>query len=220
MTRQNGSLSPSQAQVSKVLFLLGVDTDKRVRQNTAMKIGYARVSTEDQHLDLQHAALTAAGCERVFEDQGLSGVAITRPGLESALAALGTGDVLVVWKLDRLGRSLAQLIGLIDELGKRGVGFQSLSETIDTTTAGGRLIFHVMGALAEFERALIGERTRAGMQAAKRRGKAVGRPRKLNVNHLAHARDLIDSGKETRAGVAKLFSVDVATLRRALERGH
>ena len=105
---------------------------------------------------------------------------------------------------------------MIDGIGKAGAGFQSLSESIDTTTAGGRLIFHVMGALAEFERSLIGERTRAGMQAAKRRGKAVGRPRKLSSHQLARARALIEAGEETRAGVAELFGVDVATLRRAM----
>ncbi len=105
---------------------------------------------------------------------------------------------------------------MIDGIGKAGAGFQSLSESIDTTTAGGRLIFHVMGALAEFERSLIGERTRAGMQAAKRRGKSIGRPRKLSPHQLARARALIDAGEETRAGVADLFGVDVATLRRAM----
>lgn len=183
-----------------------------------MKIGYARVSTDDQNLDLQRAALEAAGCERVFEDLGISGADFTRPGLAAALAALGPGDVLAVWKLDRLGRSLGQLITMIDRLGKSGAGFQSLSEAIDTTTAGGRLVFHVMGALAEFERALIGERTKAGMQAAKRRGKAVGRPRKLTAHQLDHARALLTTGKETRAGVAELFGVDVATLRRALKK--
>lgn len=182
-----------------------------------MKIGYARVSTDEQNLDLQRAALEAAGCERVFEDLGISGADFTRPGLAAALAALGPGDVLAVWKLDRLGRSLGQLITMIDRLGKAGAGFQSLSEAIDTTTAGGRLVFHVMGALAEFERSLIGERTKAGMQAAKRRGKAVGRPRKLTVHQLDHARALLTTGKETRAGVAELFGVDVATLRRALK---
>jgi DNA invertase Pin-like site-specific DNA recombinase len=114
--------------------------------------------------------------------------------------------------------SLGQLIVMIDGIGKAGAGFQSLSESIDTTTAGGRLIFHVMGALAEFERSLIGERTRAGMQAAKRRGKAVGRPRKLSPHQLARARALIEAGEETRAGVAELFGVDVATLRRALKK--
>ena len=181
-----------------------------------MKIGYARVSTDEQNLDLQRSALEAAGCERVFEDRGISGAESSRPGLA---AALGPGDVLAVWKLDRLGRSLGQLIVMIDGIGKAGAGFQSLSEAIDTTTAGGRLIFHVMGALAEFERSLIGERTKAGMQAAKRRGKPIGRPRKLTAHQLARARALIEAGEETRSGVAELFGVDVATLRRAMGKG-
>lgn len=181
-----------------------------------MKIGYARVSTDEQNLDLQRQALEAAGCQVVHEDRGLSGAARERPGLAQALGQLGAGDVLVVWKLDRLGRSLVHLIGIIDGLGKSGAGFVSLSERIDTTTAGGRLIFHMMGALAEFERSLIGERTAAGMKAAKRRGKHVGRPAKLTAHQLAHARALIEEGKETRAGIAVLFGVDVATLRRAL----
>jgi len=185
---------------------------------SGMKIGYARVSTDEQNLDLQRAALEAAGCERVFEDQGISGAESARPGLAAALATLGAGDVLAVWKLDRLGRSLAQLIVMIDGIGQAGAGFQSLSESIDTTTAGGRLVFHVMGALAEFERSLIGERTKAGMQAAKRRGKAIGRPRKLSPHQLARARALIETGEETRAGVAELFGVDVATLRRAMRK--
>lgn len=181
-----------------------------------MKIGYARVSTDEQNLDLQRQALEAAGCDAVYEDKGISGAANERPGLAEALAKVGPGDVLVVWKLDRLGRSLAHLIHVIDGLGKAGAGFVSLSESIDTTTAGGRLIFHMMGALAEFERSLIGERTSAGMQAAKRRGKHVGRPRALKKHQIAHARALIEAGQETRAGVAELFGVDVATLRRAL----
>lgn len=183
-----------------------------------MKIGYARVSTDEQNLDLQRQALEAAGCDAVYEDQGVSGAAAERQGLAEALAKVGPGDVLVVWKLDRLGRSLAHLIHVIDGLGKAGAGFVSLSESIDTTTAGGRLIFHMMGALAEFERSLIGERTSAGMQAAKRRGKHVGRPRALTAHQIAHARTLIEAGQETRAGVAELFGVDVATLRRALQK--
>ncbi len=203
--------------LSKSLFLLGLVCGKRVGQNCGMKIGYARVSTDEQNLDLQRAALEAAGCEKVFEDWGVSGADFARPGLAEAIAALGPGDVLAVWKLDRLGRSLGQLITMIDRLGKAGAGLQSLSEAIDTTTAGGRLVFHVMGALAEFERSLIGERTKAGMQAAKRRGKTVGRPRKLTAHQLDHARGLLTAGKETRAGVAELFGVDVATLRRALK---
>lgn len=181
-----------------------------------MKIGYARVSTEDQNLDLQREALRSAGCIRIIEDQGLSGASRERPGLAEALDSLSEGDVLVVWRLDRLGRSLAHLIEIIEVLGKRGVGFQSLTEAIDTTTSGGRLIFHVMGALAEFERSLISERTRAGMKSAKRRGKAIGRPRKLQLHQVAHARKLVESGLETKSGVAALFGVDVKTLRNSL----
>ena len=183
-----------------------------------MKIGYARVSTDEQNLDLQRHALTAAGCAAIHEDRGLSGAARDRPGLAAALARLAPGDVLVVWKLDRLGRSLPDLVQLLDRLGQAGAGFASLSEAIDTTTAGGRLVFHLLGALAEFERALIAERTRAGMAAAKRRGKHVGRPRKLSPHQLAHARALLASGQETRAGIAALFEVDPTTLRRALGR--
>lgn len=183
-----------------------------------MKIGYARVSTDEQCLDLQRQSLEAAGCETVYQDHGVSGAAAERQGLTDALSRVGEGDVLVVWKLDRLGRSLAHLIHVIDGLGKTGAGFVSLSENIDTTTAGGRLIFHMMGALAEFERSLIGERTAAGMKAAKRRGKHVGRPRALTEHQISHARALINAGQETRAGVAELLGVDVATLRRALKK--
>lgn len=181
-----------------------------------MKIGYARVSTEEQNLALQKQTLRAAGCRVIVEDQGISGAEIARPGLSDALARIKKGDVLVVWRLDRLGRSLAHLIEIIDGIGKAGAGFASLTESIDTTTAGGRLVFHMMGALAEFERGLIAERTRAGMKAAKRRGKHVGRPMKLTKQQINHARELISSGKESRGAVAELFGVDVKTLRRAL----
>jgi DNA invertase Pin-like site-specific DNA recombinase len=143
-------------------------------------------------------------------------VAIARPKLTELLARLKKGDVLVVWRLDRLGRSLEQLITMIAAIGKAGAGFASLTEAIDTTTAGGRLVFPMMGALAEFERGLIAERTRAGMKAAKRRGKQIGRPPKLSRQQVLHARDLITSGKESRSSVAELFKVDVKTLRRAL----
>jgi DNA invertase Pin-like site-specific DNA recombinase len=132
------------------------------------------VSTEEQNLDLQRRSLKAGGCALVFADCGMSGVARSRPQLDKALAGLKQGDVLVVWKLDRLGRSLPHLIEVVQTLGERGVGFQSMSEAIDTTTAGGRLVFHIMGALAEFERSLIAERTRAGMAAAKARGDCRG----------------------------------------------
>ena len=181
-----------------------------------MNIGYARVSTEDQNLDLQRQALEAAGCEKVYEDHGVSGAALERPGLTRALAAAQSGDVLVVWKLDRLGRSLPHLVEVINGLRDAGIGFRSLQEQIDTTSAGGRLYVHILAALAEFEREMISERTRAGMASARRRGKHIGRPRKLTPQQVTHARELLKSGKETRGSVAALFEVDVATLRRAL----
>lgn len=183
---------------------------------TGMDIGYARVSTEEQNLDLQRQALEAAGCKYIYEDHGVSGAAIERPGLADALAAAHAGDVLTVWKLDRLGRSLPHLVETINGLRQAGVGFRSLQEQIDTTSAGGRFYFHMLAALAEFERELISERTKAGMAAAKRRGKHIGRPRKLTAQQLDHARELIKEGKETRASIAALLNVDVTTLRRAL----
>ena len=181
-------------------------------------IGYARVSTEDQSLALQLDALRAAGCDAVHEDWGLSGMNANRPGLAAALAACGTGDVLMVWKLDRLGRSSLELMGLVQDLERRGVGLKVLTgagASIDTTRPEGRLIFAVFAAMAEFEHALIRERTCAGMLAAKRRGRHVGRPRKLTRHDLDVARQLLDSGRE-RAEVAEALKVGVATLRRAL----
>jgi DNA invertase Pin-like site-specific DNA recombinase len=141
-----------------------------------MLIGYARISTGEQTLDLQRDALTAAGCERIFVDVA-SGAKADRPGLEEALAYVRKGDTLVVWRLDRLGRSLQHLIATVTSLQSRGVGFRSLTEQIDTTTSGGKLVFHVFGALAEFERDLIRERTSAGLAAARARGRKGGRPR-------------------------------------------
>lgn len=184
-------------------------------QNTGMKWGYARVSTEDQNLDLQRRALHAAGCDRVYEDQ-ISGTATKRPGLDKALAKCGAGDVLIVWKLDRLGRSLPHLIEVIRELGERGCGFQSLSENIDTTTAGGRLVFHLMGALAEFERALIAERTKAGLAAARRRGVRLGRKRAMSLEQIRHARALLEAG-ERPIDIARSMQVGRSTLYRALD---
>lgn len=180
-----------------------------------MKIGYARVSTTDQNTDLQLQALKGAGCEQIFEDQ-VSGSVTNRPGLDKALALVGKGDVLIVWRLDRLGRSLPHLIEIIEALGASGAGFRSLTESIDTTTAGGRLVFHMMGALAEFERSLIQERTKAGLQAAKNRGVVGGRPRALSQAKIAHARKLIEAG-ESPASVAKSLGVGRSTLYRALE---
>jgi DNA invertase Pin-like site-specific DNA recombinase len=183
-----------------------------------MKIGYARVSTDDQNLDLQIDALTSAGCDRIFTDQGVSGVTIKREGLSQALAAVGEGDVLVVWKLDRLGRSLSFLISLIEKLRNDGAGFESLSDGINTTTSAGKLVFHVIGALAEFERVLISERTTAGMQVARRRGKHIGRPMKLSREQVNHAAQMVREGRETVSGMARLLNVGRATLHRALER--
>ena len=182
-----------------------------------MKIGYARVSTDDQNLDLQIDALRAEGCERIFEDHGVSGIQKTRDGLSDALSALSEGDTLVVWKLDRLGRSLSFLIDLVDTLGKKGVGFQSITDGFDTATPGGQLIFHIMGALAEFERALNIERTKAGIAAARARGKHVGRPRRLRPSQVEHARKLIDADTETITSMASILGVDRSTLSRALK---
>lgn len=143
-----------------------------------MLIGYARVSTIDQNLDLQLDALTMAGCAHIFQDEGVSGGKARRPGLDKAIKRLKSGDVLVVWRLDRLGRSMRHLIELTTHLEARGIGFRSLSDAIDTSTASGKLFFHVTGAFAEFERNLISERTKAGMAAAKARGVKIGRPKK------------------------------------------
>jgi DNA invertase Pin-like site-specific DNA recombinase len=150
-----------------------------------MLIGYARVSTDDQNLDLQRDALKAAGCEKIIEDKASGKAGSNRPGLDRAREMLRPGDTLVVWRLDRLGRSLRDLIELMGELEGQGVGFRSLTESLDTTTPGGKLVFHVFGALAEFERNLIRERTKAGLAAARARGKKGGRPRKLDQDQRA-----------------------------------
>lgn len=183
-----------------------------------MNIGYARVSTEDQNLDLQNHALQQAGCEIIFKDHGVSGAAVKRLGLTKALRRAAKGDVLVVWKLDRLGRSLPHLVEVINGLRKRGVGFRSLQEQIDTTCAGGRFYFHMLAALAEFERELISERTRAGMDAVRRRGKHIGRPFKLTLAQCDQARALIAAGTLSRRAIAARFGVTVSTLRRALKQ--
>ena len=146
-----------------------------------MKIGYARVSTDDQVLDLQVDALRQAGCERIFEEKQ-SGATKRRAFLNAALRSARAGDVLVVWKLDRLGRSLQDLVNILGALDRRGIGFWSISDQIDTTTPAGKLLFHITGAVAEFERALISERTKAGMQAARRKGRKPGRPPALTLS--------------------------------------
>jgi DNA invertase Pin-like site-specific DNA recombinase len=183
-----------------------------------MLIGYARISTGDQTLDLQRDALAASGCGRVFEDVA-SGAKASRPVLEEALAYLRTGDTLVVWRLDRLGRSLPHLIETVTALAERGIGFQSLTEQIDTTTSGGKLIFHVFGALAEFERDLIRERTQAGLAAARARGRKGGRPKKLaDPKRLALAQQLYDEGSTDIATICQTLGISRATLYRSLRR--
>ena len=180
-----------------------------------MKIGYARVSTGDQNLDLQERALRDAGADQIFVDRA-SGAQDSRKGLSDALAAVGPGDTLVVWRLDRLGRSLPHLIAVVSDLGQRGVAFQSLHDGLDTASAQGRLVFHMMGALAEFERALISERTQAGVRAAKARGVKLGRRPTLNGHQIEHARTLI-AGGESPSAVARTFKVGRSTLYRALQ---
>jgi DNA invertase Pin-like site-specific DNA recombinase len=182
-----------------------------------MHIGYARVSTEDQTTNLQRDALTAAGCKVVEQDEGISGVALRRPALSKVLKRLRKGDVLTVWKLDRLGRSLPDLISTVRDIEARGAHFRSLTEAIDTTTPSGRLVFHLMGALAEFERSLLIERTRAGISAARRRGQRLGRKPILTRAQVTHAVDRIRAGDGVGA-TARLFGVSDDTLRRAIRR--
>jgi DNA invertase Pin-like site-specific DNA recombinase len=182
-----------------------------------MRIGYARVSTEEQDLRLQLDALRAASCDHIFRDNGVSAVSRDRPGLQRALSRLKPGDVLVVWKLDRLGRSLAHLIEVITDLRDAGIGLQSLQEQIDTTSAGGRFYFHMLAALAEFERELIAERTRAGMSAAKRAGVQLGRPPKLSPADVSRARRDLAGGAALAALAARL-GVSKATLKRAINK--
>ena len=182
-----------------------------------MLIGYARVSTTDQTTRLQLDALKEAGCAKIYRDEGVSGAATRRPGLDRALKALKEGDTLVVWRLDRLGRSLAHLVQTVAELGERGVAFRSLSDPIDTSNASGKLILHMMSALAEFERNLLIERTRAGVAAAKRAGVHFGPKFRLEPGKVEHARKLIEAGERPTA-VARTLGISRATLYRAFAR--
>jgi DNA invertase Pin-like site-specific DNA recombinase len=168
-----------------------------------VQIGYARVSTLEQEMALQLDALRAAGCDRIFEDRA-SGAKTDRPGLAQAIAFVREGDVLVTWKLDRLARSLPHLIETVNQLEKNGAGLRSLTEAIDTTTPGGRLIFHVFGALAQFERDLIRERTRAGLAAAASRGRRGGRKPVVTADRLERAKALIAKGLTVREAASRL----------------
>ncbi|GAC1456922.1 MAG: recombinase family protein [Chamaesiphon sp.] len=173
-----------------------------------MKIGYARVSTEDQTLRLQQDALRAAGCDQLFQDIA-SGSKTARPGLDDCLAYLREGDTLVVWRLDRLGRSLAHLMETVEDLRERGIGFMSVTEGFDTTTSGGKLIFHIFGAIAEFERNLIKERTNAGLAAARRRGKVGGRKRTISDYQIKQAIQLADTSEKTIEEICKDIGISV-----------
>jgi DNA invertase Pin-like site-specific DNA recombinase len=181
-----------------------------------MLIGYARVSTIEQTLDLQQDALRQAGCEQVFTDH-ISSAKSERPGLNQALEFVRSGDILVVWKLDRLGRSLKQLIEIVTELQKRNIGLRSLTENIDTTSPGGKLIFHIFGSLAEFERDLIRERTLAGLAAARARGRRGGRPRVASLNDerkIARAQVLFNDKQYSIKDICEMLQVSRATLYR------
>lgn len=167
-------------------------------------VGYVRVSTTDQDVALQRDALEAIGVERIYEDHGVSGAKAERPGLNEALAYLREGDTLVVWKLDRLGRSMTHLLQTVTELEGRGVGFRSLTENVDTTTPTGRLVFHIFGALGQFERDLIRERTSAGLKAAAARGRKGGRPKAATLEKVARARTLIATGLTVREAAARV----------------
>src|SRR3954447_24297200 len=175
-----------------------------------MMIGHARVSTLDQTLALQQDALTAAGCEQLYTDTA-SGSVTDRPGLTQALSHLRTGDTLVVWRLDRLGRSLPHLIETVRQLQERGVGFRSLQEQLDTTTSGGKLVFHVFGALAEFERDLIRERTHAGLAAARARGRLFGRPKALTAQQVKQLRSLAKDERNTVAEICQTLGISRAS---------
>jgi DNA invertase Pin-like site-specific DNA recombinase len=178
-----------------------------------MLIGYARVSTTDQTLDLQKDALEKAGCSKIFTDTA-SGAKAERIGLDEALNYVRSGDTLVVWKLDRLGRSLTHLIETITGLNNRGIGFKSITEAIDTTTSGGELIFHIFGALAEFERDIIRERTQARLNAARARGRKGGRPKSLTPKKAQMAEALYKDKNNTIDEICKTLNVSRATLYR------
>nr|WP_132565344.1 recombinase family protein [Rhizobium sullae] len=181
------------------------------------RIGYARVSTPDQNLETQRDALQAVGCDRIFEDFGVSGASRHRTGLERALRFLKEGDTLVICRLDRLGRSISHLIAIVGRLQSRGVELLSLTENIDTNSASGRMIFHVMAAVAEFERALIIERTMAGLAAARARGKVPGRRPILTDEQCEEARRALEGGTRAR-DIAARFNIHPRTLMRAASR--
>ena len=182
-----------------------------------MQIGYARVSTDDQKLELQRDALSDDGCDKIFEEK-VSGAGARLPAREKLLAYARSGDCIVVYKLDRLGRSLSDLVEVVTRLSEHSIGLRSLRESIDTTTAAGRLTLHVFAALAEFEADVVRERTRAGLEAARRRGARLGRPASLSLEQLEMARTLMENPRLSARQVAAQLGVHRATLYRGLER--
>ncbi len=186
--------------------------------NGAKRIGYARVSTKDQKLDIQINALSAVGCDQIFSDHGVSGSRFRRPGLDDALKALEPGDMLVVYKLCRLGRSVNHLAELLKRFRNDDIHFQALSEGISTTTIGGKLIYHIFASVAEFQRDLIRENTVLGIEAARQRGKQIGRPCKLNSSDIAKAIELSISQGLSVSQIAALHNVSYSTMRRSLMR--
>ncbi|WP_299732821.1 recombinase family protein [uncultured Tateyamaria sp.] len=185
---------------------------------TARLVGYARVSTEDQKLDMQLDCLKAAGCDKVFYDHGISGGKADRPGLEEALNHVIEGDMLIVYKLDRLGRSVLHLADLLARLDNQDVQFWSLTEGINTATSGGKLIYHIFAAVAEFHRDLIRENTRNGLRAARERGSRVGRPRLMSIEDIVKAHRWMQQEGQAASQIAKRFHVSESTLYRSVRR--
>src|ERR687886_1558647 len=183
-----------------------------------MLIGYARVSTDEQNLDLQLSALKQAGCEQIYTDK-VSGTKATRPGLENVFSHLRSGDTFVVWRLDRLGRSLRHLIDTVTDLQDKGIEFKSITESIDTTTSGGKLVFHIFGALAEFEREIIRERTSAGLRAARARGKNGGRPKAMTEKQVAMLRQLAADRDYSVNEICKTLGISRRTFYRYANAG-
>ena len=194
------------------MIILDSKYNNEYREGVDLRLGYARVSTDLQSLELQTQALEQAGCERIFTDR-MSGARSDRPGLQEAKSHLREGDTLVVWKLDRLGRSVKGLVDFVTDLAKEEVHFASLTDQIDTSTPAGRFFFHMMASLAQMERELIVERTQAGLQAARRLGKVGGRKRKMDAGKIEAAKQLLSSGTLPKE-VAKNLGVSIPTLYR------
>jgi DNA invertase Pin-like site-specific DNA recombinase len=193
------------------------ESDEQESRLAMANVGYARVSKDEQNLDMQLFALRAAGCETIYEDVGVSAIAERRPGFESAVAALKPGDVFMIWKLDRAFRSLKQSIQALELFDKQGLAFRSLTEHIDTSTPMGQAMFQIQNVFSELERKLISERTKAGLEAARRNGKILGRPRRLSDASVAWAQDVLSNDVDPAiCRVAESLNVSPKTLRRAL----